>query len=135
MVWAFFCFPVLSAFASFVRSSLLVLVIAFSLALGWDSRWGTAMEVTASGSSSTGTVVRPYGLDRSGFVDWVFYNATNGEYVIGHGGGASAQHSNFLNRFCFCLANYTVVHTCGHSAGLFKGFCHGNYVCNLCLMI
>lgn len=63
-----------------------------SLTLGWDSRWGTAMEVTASGSSSTGTV-RPYGLDCSGFVDWVFYNVTNGEYVIGHGGGASAQHS------------------------------------------
>lgn len=63
-----------------------------SLTLGWDSRWGTAMEVTASGSSTTGTV-RPYGLDCSGFVDWVFYNVTNGEYVIGHGGGASAQHS------------------------------------------
>ena len=31
--------------------------------------------------------------DCSGFVDWVFYNATGGGYIIGHGGGATAQHS------------------------------------------
>ena len=35
----------------------------------------------------------PYGLDCSGFVDWAFYNATGGSYVIGHGGGATMQHS------------------------------------------
>lgn len=63
-----------------------------SLVLGWDSRWGTTMQVTAAGSSSTGTY-RPYGLDCSGFVDWVFYNATGGEYIIGHGGGAASQHT------------------------------------------
>ena len=63
-----------------------------SLVLGWDSRWGTPMEVTAAGSSTTGTV-RPFGLDCSGFVDWVFYNVTGGSYIIGHGGGASSQHS------------------------------------------
>ena len=63
-----------------------------SLVLGWDSRWGTPMEVTAAGSSSSGTV-RPFGLDCSGFVDWVFYNQSGGSYIIGHGGGASAQHS------------------------------------------
>ncbi len=63
-----------------------------SLVLGWDSRWGTTMQVTAPGSSSSGTY-RPYGMDCSGYVDWVFYNATGGEYIIGHGGGASAQHS------------------------------------------
>ena len=62
-----------------------------SLVIGWDSRWGTPMEVTAAGSSTTGTM-RPFGLDCSGFVDWVFYNITGGSYVIGHGGGASAQH-------------------------------------------
>ena len=62
-----------------------------SLTLGWDSRWGTTMKVTAEGSSTTGTY-RPYGLDCSGFVDWVFYNATDGRYVIGHGGGAATQH-------------------------------------------
>ena len=27
------------------------------------------------------------------FVDWVFYNVTDGEYVIGHGGGAHMQHT------------------------------------------
>ena len=63
-----------------------------SLVLGWDPRWGTTMQVTAAGSSSTGTY-RPYGMDCSGYVDWVFYNATGGEYIIGHGGGASAQHT------------------------------------------
>ena len=26
-------------------------------------------------------------------VDWVFYNASGGTYVIGHGGGAYAQHT------------------------------------------
>ena len=65
-----------------------------SLVLGWDSRWGTPMEVTAAGSSSSGTV-RPFGLDCSGFVDWVFYNQSGGQYIIGHGGGASAQHSYY----------------------------------------
>ena len=63
-----------------------------SLVIGWDVRWGEVRQVTAAGSSTTGTY-RPYGLDCSGFVDWVFYNATGGQYIIGHGGGASAQHS------------------------------------------
>ena len=63
-----------------------------SLVMGWDSRWGTVQKVTADGSTSTGTY-RPYGLDCSGFVDWVFYNATEGSYIIGHGGGAASQHS------------------------------------------
>ena len=36
---------------------------------------------------------RPYGVACSGFVDWVFYNATNDNYIIGHGGGAMSQHS------------------------------------------
>ena len=63
-----------------------------SLTIGWDSRWGTTMEVTAAGSSTTGTF-RPYGLDCSGYADWVFYNASGGKYIIGHGGGAHAQHN------------------------------------------
>lgn len=63
-----------------------------SLVMGWDSRWGTVQKVTADGSPSTGTC-RPYGLDCSGFVDWVFYNATDGNYIIGHGGGAASQHT------------------------------------------
>ena len=61
-----------------------------SRAIGWDSRWGTPVRVTAPGSRTTGTI-RPFGLDCSGFVDWVFNNALN--YVIGHGGGAHAQHT------------------------------------------
>ena len=63
-----------------------------SLVIGWDARWGELRQVTAAGSSTTGTY-RPYGTDCSGFVDWVFYNATGGGYIIGHGGGATAQHS------------------------------------------
>ena len=63
-----------------------------SLAFGWDDRWGQLAKVTADGSSTTGTY-RPYGLDCSGMVDWAFYNATDGGYVIGHGGGAAMQHS------------------------------------------
>lgn len=63
-----------------------------SLIIGWDSRWGMPMKVTAEGSSTTGTV-RTFGLDCSGMVDWVFYNQSGGQYVIGHGGGATAQHS------------------------------------------
>lgn len=67
-----------------------------SLTLGWDDRWGTSMEVTATGSGSTGTI-RPFGLDCSGFVDWTFYNATNGSYYPGRGGGAATQHSYCTN--------------------------------------
>ena len=63
-----------------------------SLVIGWDSRWGQLQKVTAEGNSTTGTY-RPYGLDCSGFVDWVFYNATDGAYYPGHGGGATMQHS------------------------------------------
>ena len=64
-----------------------------SLVLGWDDRWGELTEVTAEGSDTTGTE-QPYGLDCSGFVDWAFYNASGGSYIIGQGGGAAAQHAN-----------------------------------------
>jgi len=63
-----------------------------SLVLGWDNRWGTPMKVTADGSSTTGTV-RPFGMDCSGFVDWVLYNAYDGAYILGRGGGTSSQYS------------------------------------------
>ena len=63
-----------------------------SLVIGWDARWGELRQVTAAGNSTTGTY-RPYGLDCSGFVDWVFYNQSGGSYVIGHGGGATMQHN------------------------------------------
>ena len=67
-----------------------------SLVLGWDSRWGTPTTVTAPGSGSTGKVL-PFGLDCSGFVDWTFYNATNGTYLPGRGGGAASQHGYCTN--------------------------------------
>jgi len=63
-----------------------------SLVLGWDGRWGTTELVTAPGSTTTDTY-RPFGLDCSGFVDWVFFNATDGECVLSQGGGAASQHN------------------------------------------
>ena len=65
-----------------------------SRVIGWDSRWGQLRKVTSPGSETTGTY-RPFGLDCSGFVDWVFYNFSDGAYVISHGGGAAGQH-----RYC-----------------------------------
>ena len=67
-----------------------------SLVLGWDDRWGELTEVTAEGGDSTGTE-QPYGLDCSGFVDWAFYNASGGSYIIGQGGGAAAQYTNCVD--------------------------------------
>lgn len=63
-----------------------------SRVIGWDSRWGTLKKVWADGNSTTGTY-RPFGLDCSGFADWVFYNISGGSYILGHGGGAHAQHT------------------------------------------
>ena len=63
-----------------------------SLVIGWNSRWGMLREVTAAGSSTTDTY-RSYSLDCSGMMDWIFYNITGGEYILGRGGGATAQHS------------------------------------------
>lgn len=58
--------------------------------IGWDNRWGKICKVTAANSPTTGTY-RPYGMDCSGYVDWVFNNALG--YIIGHGGGAMMQHT------------------------------------------
>lgn len=44
-----------------------------SLTMGWDNRWGQPTKVTSEGSSTTGTI-RPFGLDCSGYVTWVFVN-------------------------------------------------------------
>lgn len=41
---------------------------------GWNDEWNTPKLVTAAGSSSTGTI-RPFGLDCSGFTDWVYRTA------------------------------------------------------------
>ncbi len=42
--------------------------------IGWDSRWGKSTYVSSPGSPSTGTY-RPFGLDCSGYVKWVFLNS------------------------------------------------------------
>ncbi len=59
-----------------------------SVAMVWDRRWGENKEVTSPGSSTTGTI-RPFGLDCSGFVTWVFVNlglpVETIEKTIGHG--------------------------------------------------
>lgn len=41
---------------------------------GWNEAWNTPRLVTSAGSSSTGTL-RPYGLDCSGYTDWVYKTA------------------------------------------------------------
>jgi cell wall-associated NlpC family hydrolase len=66
-----------------------------SSAIGWDSRWGTDMEVTSAGSSTTGTM-RPFGLDCSGFVTWVFYNMGLPLETIEHGVTAQWNHSTSI---------------------------------------
>lgn len=52
-----------------------------SYGYGWDDRWGTLMEVTSPGSSTTGQYL-PYGLDCTGFLDWAIRNA--GLHSDGH---------------------------------------------------
>lgn len=41
---------------------------------GWNEEWNTPKLVTAPGSPTTGTL-RPYGLDCSGYADWVYKTA------------------------------------------------------------
>ena len=65
-----------------------------SHAIGWDNRWGQIYEVTAADSPTTGTY-RPYGMDCSGYVDWVFNNSLG--CIIGHGGGAMMQYTYCTN--------------------------------------
>lgn len=58
-------------------------------AAGWNDEWNTPKLVTASGSSTSGTI-RPYGLDCSGFTTWV-YNTALGVNI---GAGTSGQYPN-----------------------------------------
>jgi len=60
-----------------------------SSAIGWNSEWGKMKTVTAAGSVTTGKT-RPFGLDCSGFVTWIFINAGFSESYIGHGVGNQA---------------------------------------------
>lgn len=55
-------------------------------AAGWNPQWGKMVKVTAAGSSTTGSN-QPYGLDCSGFVDWVYKTAGAGT-ILSSGGTA-----------------------------------------------
>ncbi len=63
-----------------------------SPASGWNPSWGELRKVESEGSPTTGTY-RPYGMDCSGFVDWVFYNVSAQNYIIGQGGGVASQRA------------------------------------------
>lgn len=71
-----------------------------STAINWDNRWGTQVEVTSTGSSSTGTI-RPYGLDCSGYITWVFINMgldiETIDQTIGHGTSKQWDLSTSIN--------------------------------------
>lgn len=54
-------------------------------AAGWNDEWNTPKLVTSAGSSSTGTI-RPYGLDCSGFTDWVYKTALGVSIQVGTSG-------------------------------------------------
>jgi cell wall-associated NlpC family hydrolase len=43
-------------------------------AAGWNNEWNTPRVVTSIGSSTTGTL-RPFGLDCTGYTDWVYKTA------------------------------------------------------------
>lgn len=58
---------------------------------GFNENWGKLRLVTASGNRNTGKYI-PYGLDCSGYVDWVYYQLTG--TVISKGGGAGSQYMN-----------------------------------------
>lgn len=60
-------------------------------AAGWNEEWNTMKLVTAAGSSTSDTM-RPYGLDCSGYTDWVWRTA--GYKSIG--GGTTAQYGGSI---------------------------------------
>jgi len=49
---------------------------------GWNTEWNTPKLVTAIGSGTSGTL-RPYGLDCSGFTDWVYKTALGQNIQMG----------------------------------------------------
>ena len=63
-----------------------------SSAIGLDPRIGTAVVVSADGSTTTGST-RAYGLDCSGFVSWAFVNGAHysGSPIAGVGAGTVGQ--------------------------------------------
>ena len=58
--------------------------------IGWDRRWGKETLVTSAGSMSTGTS-DVFGLDCSGYINWVFNNAAGMNVNEGIGNGTTGQ--------------------------------------------
>lgn len=56
---------------------------------GWNDKWGEDVLVTSSGSETTGKYI-PFGLDCSGYVDWVYKTAGIGNMLSG--GGTAYQY-------------------------------------------
>ena len=71
-----------------------------STSINWDSRWGASMIVTADGSDTTGTT-RPFGLDCSGYVAWVYINcglsADQADDVFGYSTATQWKYSTAIN--------------------------------------
>ena len=63
---------------------------------GWNDEWNTPKLVTSIGSSTTGTI-RPYGLDCTGFTDWV-YKTTLGVSSIGAGSWNQWDNSTAITK-------------------------------------
>ncbi|WP_326910661.1 C40 family peptidase [Sedimentibacter sp. MB31-C6] len=51
---------------------------------GWNNEWGESTLVTSPGSDTTDTY-KPYGLDCSGYVDWVYKTSGIGKMLSGGG--------------------------------------------------
>ena len=62
-----------------------------STSIGWDSRWGVPTRVTSRGTRSYGQT-RPFGLDCSGYVKWVFLNSGFPLSVINDSFGTGSSH-------------------------------------------
>lgn len=60
---------------------------------GWNNLWNTPQKVTAPGTSDSGTTI-PYGLDCSGFVDWV-YKTSGATNILGKGGTAYQWNQSY----------------------------------------
>ena len=57
-----------------------------SFVKGWDDRWGSLAPVESAGSPTTGET-RPFGLDCSGYITWIFMQTDieNARALIGEG--------------------------------------------------
>lgn len=59
---------------------------------GWNNRWNTPVKVTAQGTSDYGKIL-PFGMDCSGFTDWVYKTSGIGNIL---NGGTAHQWNNSI---------------------------------------